>query len=348
MNPLSAIFGAGVAVRNALYDRGILKARRLACPVISVGNISVGGSGKTPFVIALGRLLKERGIEFDVLSRGYRRRESGAAIVDPNGSPEQFGDEPLLIARKLHVPVIVGTSRYEAGLLAERQFASRLHLLDDGFQHRRLHRDFDIVMLPTSDMHDTLLPVGRLREPVSALRRADAVVTSLDVTEPVGRASFVRDHMDSLDTVERVMEFEERMEGASADPFVVVAAELWRVRRKVHLQEAPDRAIAFCGIARPVQFFAEVHDLGVEIVETVAFSDHHRYTEKDIAQLIDLKSRLAAGGFLTTEKDLINLGSLAARLQPLHTAELVLSLEDPTFALSTLFGTLERRSGCRF
>jgi tetraacyldisaccharide 4'-kinase len=144
------------------------------------------------------------------------------------------------------------------------------------------------------------------------------------------------------------MEFEDRMEETSAGPLALQAAELWRVRRKLHLQEAPTRAVAFCGIARPSQFFAGLDDLGVEIVETVRFSDHHRYTEKDIAQLIDLKSHFAAGGFLTTEKDLINLGSLAARLQPLHTAELVLSLEDPSFALSTLFATLERRSGCRF
>ena len=316
MNPLSAIFGACVAVRNALYDRGILKARRLECPVISVGNISVGGSGKTPFVIALGRLLKERGIEFDVLSRGYRRRGAGVAIVDPNGSPDQFGDEPLLIARKLHVPVIVGTSRYEAGLLAERQFASRLHLLDDGFQHRGLHRDFDIVMLPASDMEDRLLPGGRLREPRSALRRADALVVTgqLAVQKNV------------------------------AAPKNVV----WRARRQMSIAGIEGKAIAFCGIARPEQFFSGLCDLGIEIAEKVSFPDHHRYTEEDTARLLELKTRAGAKILITTEKDLINLGSLAGSLEPLQAAEVVLSLEDPTFALSTLFGTLERRSGCRF
>jgi tetraacyldisaccharide 4'-kinase len=310
MNPLSAIFGAGVAVRNALYDRGILKARRLECPVISVGNISVGGSGKTPFVIALGRRLKERGIEFDVLSRGYRRRGVGVAIVDPNGSPEQFGDEPLLIARKLQVPVIVGVSRYEAGLLAERQFAHRLHLLDDGFQHRALHRDFDIVMLPASDMEGTLLPSGRLREPVSALRRADALVPMGEVAAPKNM--------------------------------------VWRVRRQMIVAGIEGKAIAFCGIARPEQFFSGLSDLGIEIVEKVSFSDHHRYTGKDIARLLEFKTRAGARSLITTEKDLINLGPLAGSLEPLQAAEVVLSLEDPTFALSTLFGTLERRSGCRF
>jgi len=316
MNPLSAIFGAGVAVRNALYDRGILKARRLACPVISVGNISVGGSGKTPFVIALGRLLNERGIEFDVLSRGYRRHGAGVAVVDPNGSPEQFGDEPLLIAKKLHVPVIVGTSRYEAGLLAERQFASRLHLLDDGFQHRGLHRDFDIVMLPASDMEDTLLPGGRLREPRSALRRADALVV-----------------MGQLAVQKNV-----------AAPKNVV----WRVRRQMIVAGIEGKPIAFCGIARPEQFFSGLSDLGIDIAQRVFFPDHHRYTEKDTARLLEVKARARAKILITTEKDLINLGSLAGSLEPLQAAEIVLSLEDPIFALSTLFGTLERRSGCRF
>jgi tetraacyldisaccharide 4'-kinase len=310
MNPLSAIFGAGVAFRNALYDRGVFKVKRLSRPVVSVGNISVGGSGKTPFVIALGRMLKERGIGFDVLSRGYGRRGSGVAVVDPNGSPDQFGDEPLLIARKLQVPVIVGTSRYQAGLLAEKQFASRLHLLDDGFQHRRLHRDFDIVMLGASDMEDTLLPAGRLREPVSALRRADALATLGQVAGEKNVA--------------------------------------WRARRQMVVAGIEGKVIAFCGIARPEQFFSGLRDLGVQIAETVSFPDHHRYTEKDIARLLQLKARAGAKSLITTEKDLINLGSLAGRLEPTQAAQVVLSLEDPNFALSTLFATLERRSGCRF
>src|SRR5262245_5282643 len=113
MNPLSAIFGAGIAFRNALYDRGIFHVRKLARPVVSIGNISVGGSGKTPFVIALGQLLKQHGVAFDVLSRGYGRNSMEIAVVDPNGLPAQFGDEPLLIAQKLQVPVIVGADRYQ-------------------------------------------------------------------------------------------------------------------------------------------------------------------------------------------------------------------------------------------
>ena len=184
MNPLSALYGASVKARNDLYDRGALKIRRMPGPVVSIGNLTVGGSGKTPFLITLGELLKARGIGFDVLSRGYGRATKGVGLVDPEGSPRDFGDEPLLIARKLQVPVIVGEDRYAAGQFAEEKFGPQLHLLDDGFQHRRLARDFDIVLITPTDAGDSLLPTGRLREPLSSLSRADAVVLTNDGVEP--------------------------------------------------------------------------------------------------------------------------------------------------------------------
>ena len=121
MNPLSSLFGLGVRARNALYDRGIARAQRLSGPVVSIGNLSVGGSGKTPFVLLLGELLKARGIKFDILSRGYGRKTRGVALVDPAGSARDFGDEPLLMARRLKVPVIVGEDRYAAGVFAENK-----------------------------------------------------------------------------------------------------------------------------------------------------------------------------------------------------------------------------------
>src|SRR6202142_3520575 len=218
---LSPIFGAGVRVRNALYDRGVLPARRLRGPVVSVGNLSVGGSGKTPFVLLLGELLKARGVNFDVLSRGYGRKSKGVLLVDPAGLPQEFGDEPLLIARKLQVPVIVGEDRCEAGRFAESRFGAQLHLLDDGFQHRALARDFDIVLVTPEDANDRLLPGGRLREPLSALRRADAVVLA---------------------------------SGASAEAVPVEGKLVWRVRRGIVPQNVPPGPVVFCGIARPQSF----------------------------------------------------------------------------------------------
>jgi tetraacyldisaccharide 4'-kinase len=310
MNPLSAIFGVGVAMRNALYDRGVLTIRKLTRPVVSVGNISVGGSGKTPFVIALGELLKQRGIAFDVLSRGYGRDSSDVAVVDPQGAPERFGDEPLLIARKLEVPVVVGADRYQAGLMAEAKFDVQLHLLDDGFQHRKLHRDFDIVILRAADIRDTLLPVGRLREPVSSGRRADALAT--------------------------------------LDHIVASSKPIWAGQRQITLASNPGTTIAFCGIARPDQFFFELKRSGARLKDIVSFPDHHRYSEKDVNRLLRLKAGHNADGFVTTEKDLINLGTLAGRLSSLQVVPLKVALLYPGDALSTMLSTLEQRCGCRF
>jgi tetraacyldisaccharide 4'-kinase len=317
MRTVSQLFAAGVALRNGLYDRGIFKTRRLARPVVSVGNLSVGGSGKTPFVIALSELLKRRGISFDVLSRGYGRKSQGVAVVDRDGMPKDFGDEPLLIARNLQAPVIVGADRYQAGLVAERRFDSKLHLLDDGFQHRRLHRDFDIVMLPAADLADTLLPLGRLREPISSLRRADAVVFSGE--------------LENEDAVGRWMRAPEN---------------LWRAQRVLEAPSIQGSAVAFCGIARPAQFFEALRSKGSELVSTISFPDHHRYSERDIARLQREKAARGASCFVTTEKDAINLGSLAERLQPLHAARLRLELHSQS-VIETIVSTLEERCGCR-
>jgi tetraacyldisaccharide 4'-kinase len=312
MNPLSAIFRTGVALRNSLYDRGAFKAHKLARPVVSIGNISVGGSGKTPLVIALGGILKQHGIAFDVLSRGYGRSSTEIAVVDPKGPPEQFGDEPLLIARKLQVPVIVGADRYQAGLLAEKLFSSKLHLLDDGFQHRRLHRDFDIVLLPAEDQNGILLPFGRLREPITALQRADAVVLPDLPKGPL--------------QVKRV----------------------WRAHRQIEFPGAGGKLIAFCGIGRPGQFFEALKGVQLEIAGRIAFRDHHHYGQRDIDRMLELKKMAGADGFVTTEKDAVNLGSLSQQLGPLRIAGLRIDLESPEQVMTEMLITLERRSGCRF
>jgi tetraacyldisaccharide 4'-kinase len=314
MNPLSGIFGGAVGIRNSLYDRKWLTVYKLAKPVVSVGNISVGGSGKTPFVIALGELLKERGITFDILSRGYGRGSKTVVVVDPKGTAHDFGDEPLLMARKLEVPVVVGADRYQAGLLAEKKFSSQLHLLDDGFQHRRLHRDCDIVMLPETDLHDTLLPEGRLREPQASLDRADVLVVDPGVNIP------------------------ERFAGK----------QIWKVSRRLDLPATSGRALAFCGIARPHQFFAQLRSLPVELVETHAFADHHRYSSSDIQLLSGKKKQSQAEYFITTEKDDVNLGTLADQLGSVRIARLKTTLENPDTAMLCLISTLEHRCGCRF
>ncbi|HME32956.1 MAG TPA: tetraacyldisaccharide 4'-kinase, partial [Terriglobales bacterium] len=225
MNPLSALYGAAVRVRNELYDRGLITVQRLQGPVVSIGNLTVGGSGKTPFLILLGELLKQRGVSFDVLSRGYRRQTQGVAIIDPSGSARDFGDEPLLMARQLGVHVVVGEDRHEAGEMAEASFGPQLHLLDDGFQHRQLARDFDIVLVTPTDTQDSLLPAGRLREPIASLARADAIVLT---------------------------------NNTSADGLRLQNQLVWRVRRDIDPPETLNPCFAFCGIARPENFFAQL------------------------------------------------------------------------------------------
>jgi len=308
LNPFSALYGLLVAGKNRLYDAGIRKARKLRGPVISVGNLSVGGSGKTPFVILLGELLQQRGIPFDVLSRGYGRQSNGVLEVDPNGSPNQFGDEPLLIARRLNCSVVVGESRYQAGLYSEKKYGPRMHILDDGFQHRALLRDFDIVLLTAEDIHDRLLPSGRLREPFSSLNRADAIVTATDMN----------------------------FTPSTTTP-------IWRIRRSLELPDPPLRPIVFCGIARPQQFIAQLRAMGVEPVATKFYADHHPYTSADTSELAALRRQTGATGFITTEKDQINLGPLIDLLSPIAIARVQMQLDDPADALNTIF----RRTGDR-
>jgi tetraacyldisaccharide 4'-kinase len=286
VNPMSALYGAGVGLRNRLYDRGNLSTQRLQGPVISIGSISAGGAGKTPFLIMLGSLLKDRGVAFDVLSRGYRRKTKGVRLVDPSGTAEEFGDEPVLIARGLGVPVIVGEDRFAAGKFAEEEFGPKAHLLDDGFQHRRLGRDFDIVLVTERDLHDTLLPAGRLREPLSSLSRASALVLMDDT----------------------------RAEGIQVRPGQVV----WRVTRNIVPPETDEPCFAFCGIARPENFFTALGVAGVKVTGTRAFRDHHSYTAQDVEALYRQGQQSGATAFLTTGKDAVNLGQFVERLRPLH------------------------------
>ena len=314
MNVFSSIFGAGVRVRNALYDRGMVRARELRGQVISVGNLSVGGSGKTPFVMLLGEMLKSRGVPFDILSRGYGRSKRGIAKVDPEGSSQEYGDEPLLLARRLGVPVIVGEDRHQAGRFAEESFGPRLHLLDDGFQHRRLARDFDIVLVTPEDTRDRLLPAGRLREPLTSLSRADAVVLT---------------------------------SGASPDSFPSYGNLVWRVRRGISLTSVSTRPVVFCGIARPQAFLLQLRTAGVEPVAQAFFRDHHAYTQRDIEDLLKLRQQSEAESFVTTEKDAINLGGYLPTLQPLTVIPVKMELVDAANAMDTMLRMISERRARR-
>lgn len=309
---LTPVYAAAVGAKNAAYDRGWRHPRHLKWPVVSVGNISVGGSGKTPLVIRLAELLSAENISVDVLSRGYGRGDvDSVERVNAEGDAARFGDEPLLIARTAKIPVYVGADRYEAGLLAERD--SRLpaiHLLDDGFQHRRLARALDIVVLHASDLEQRLLPAGRLREPVDSLERASIVV---------------------LRAEDRELEAELRRRG--------IRAPIWIQHRRLDV-EPVTRAVAFCGIAWPDGFFAALRAQNVELIATHVLRDHQAYSDSEIGRLIAMARSDDAQCFVTTEKDAVRLSekqrAQLEKIAPLRIARLEVSLEDEAAVVSRL------------
>jgi tetraacyldisaccharide 4'-kinase len=314
--PLVPLYWIGVAVKNLLYERGVLKAKRLARPVISVGSLSAGGAGKTPVVIALARLCEQHHRRVDGLSRGYGRRSAGEEQVEFNyfASAARFGDEPVEMMRAgLHV--FVGGDRYRAGALAEATHEAYGHLLDDGFQHRRLARDLEIVLLTSKDVDDFLLPAGDLREPLSSLGRADVVV--LREEEAEGLRSVVRAHS---------------------------SAEIWVIRRELVFEEEFARPFVFCGIARPQGFLAMVREAGYTPAGTMLFADHHAYTEADLDRIVENARAVEADGIYLTEKDAVKLPKeWVQRLQmvgPVHAPYLRVSLMDTKAAMTRLLGVL--------
>jgi tetraacyldisaccharide 4'-kinase len=321
--PFAPAYRAGLMMRELRLRTGLEPVRGLRSPVISIGNLSTGGAGKTPLTIALAKALQQRGLRVDVLSRGYGRRDRRPARVDPQGTAEEFGDEPLLIARETGAPVYVAAQRYEAGLLAEAEDAAAgskdrqplLHLLDDGFQHRQLARDIDILLMNHADWRDRLLPAGNLREPRSAIRRATIVAIPAD--EP---------------------ELETELKAWGWD------GPVWRLHRTMDVPAIDGPAIAFCGIARPNQLFAGLEAAGLRLAQSIAFSDHRQYKTADLQRLIATARKAGATAFITTDKDFIRLGSLVSVLQdsmPLKTAHLRIEIEEKAAALDALSSHLK-------
>jgi tetraacyldisaccharide 4'-kinase len=296
--------------------------RRLRFPVVSIGNLSTGGAGKTPLAIALAQALSARGLRVDVLSRGYGRQSKLAARVHPDGSAEDFGDEPLLIARETGVPVYVSAQRYDAGVLAETEALTGggqgVHLLDDGFQHRQLARDVDILQLNQNDWQDGLLPAGNLREPLEAIHRAD--VLAIPANEPELEAAL---HLWGWN------------------------GPVWRLHRTMEIPAVSGPVAAFCGIARPEQFFARLEDAGLEVALRLAFLDHFTYTQRILEKLMDDARQKKVTAIITTEKDLVRLGNLVSifpQSMPLTTARLSIKIENQAEAIDWLVDRVRQGS----
>ena len=373
--PLNPLYRLGLAFRELSL---LGPARRLRHPVISIGNLSTGGAGKTPLTIALARALQRRGVKVDILSRGYGREGYQAARVDEHGSAEFFGDEPLLMALATGVPVYVAAQRYDAGLLAEAQEEAQteaaraapaepspaalqtpqadqperaltapeqeleaepalpdsldpddappqeftvpaprlVHLLDDGFQHRQLARDVNILLLNSQDWHDWLLPAGNLREPLDAARRASVI--AIPANEP---------------------------ELEVALHYWGWTGPVWRLHRIMEVPPIEGPVAAFCGIARPEQFFEGLRDAGMQIASRFAFPDHFAYTRPALDELLANARAAGATTLITTEKDFVRMGKLIALFpesMPLATARLRIKIEEQAEAINWLIERLDQ------
>ncbi len=331
--PLAPLYSAALEVKKIFFQWGWLKKNKLDSPVISIGSLSAGGAGKTPMVLMLARALRHRGYAVRILTRGYKRSSSVTTRVEPFDDAAWHGDEPVLLAQRSGVPVYEGADRYLAGVMAEQNEPSEkmvVHLLDDGFQHRQLVRDIDIVLLTKVDVEDTLLPAGNLREPLSTLTQADIVVLR-------------EEEADSLRKVVAAVN------DSRQQPVV------WIIRRTLSLGEGgevalPSRPFAFCGIARPEGFIAMLSGQGYQPMDTMIFPDHHAYTEDDIHRLLQEARRVEANGFVTTEKDAVKLTPILRdhleTLGPVVVARLSVDLIDEVESLTQLIsmvGRLDRR-----
>jgi tetraacyldisaccharide 4'-kinase len=403
--PLNPLYRLALAFRELSL---LGPARRLRYPVISIGNLSTGGSGKTPLVIALAWALERRGVKVDILSRGYGREGGMVARVDEEGSAEEFGDEPLLMARETGAPVYVALRRYDAGWMAEAeeeaaQAAARaeqqeqarlateeatgeqavapgsamvlvplelvvcppqgappgaagqggaaqqsallaeaaspealpadhlsaeevspeeplpplVHLLDDGFQHRELARDVDILLLNQQDWQDWLLPAGNLREPMEAARRASVI--AIPANEP------------ELEVALQLWGWQK---------------PIWLLHRSMEIPAVTGPVAAFCGIARPEQFFAGIEAAGLQIASRFAFPDHFPYTRAALEELVANAQDAGAHTLLTTEKDLVRMGrltSLISKSMPLAAVRLRIKIEHQSEAINWLIKQVNSR-----
>ena len=313
--PLSWLYRLIVSGRNRLYAVGVFKARRLPCRVISVGNITVGGTGKTPTVIAIAKHLQRENVRVAILLRGYKRASREQVTIVSDGERvcatlKESGDEAYMLAKHLNgIPIIVGRHRYQAGRVALERFGVDVLLLDDGFQHRRLARDVDILTVPVGGgsvgsvegrCGAKLLPAGTLREPFTALRRAGVILLT---------------HTDAVDMLQDAKAaFQQLAPNALILETVHQPVRLYPLVPKPSLEEtaflhtaekalAGKRILAVCGIGDPDAFVATLRHYSPERVELLAFPDHHVYTEVDMAAIDTAFQTSRADLIVTTQKD---------------------------------------------
>jgi tetraacyldisaccharide 4'-kinase len=320
--PLSLLYGAIVWFRVWLYAKGVLKQKRLKAPVVSVGNLTVGGTGKTPMVIWIAERLISEGKRVAILTRGYR----GA-----NGTSDEI--ELMKFRLQGRVAFGVGKDRFMEGQRIESQQPVDVFLLDDGFQHLQLARDLDILLMDASRglAGESLLPAGRLREPLSAMSRANILVFTRTENMP-----------GTVDAIQKLNQY----------PVFAAATQLVGFRRlggDVTLLSASEIGagpfFAFCGLGNPDAFFRDLRDWGLTVCGQLSFPDHHCYTEEDILQIHLGAKRAGANAFVTTEKDEQNLGGVGFKNAPVYVSVIDLVVSPEADFKNALDQTLQARTG---
>ena len=333
-----------VRLRVAAYETDYLEQKRLDATVISVGNLTLGGAGKTPMVEHIARYLSSEGHSVAVLTRGYARQSSGMRVlndpagdgVQPGVSYREFGDEPLMLARSLPgIPIVVNKRRFEAGRLAETRFGSEVLVLDDAYQHLALSRDLNILLIDATDPLGgfEMVPFGRLREPLYGIKRADAViVTRADRPFDQGQTqSIIRYYcgdevpvMYFYSTISRLRHL------ATGEIYDAGHFAGWNV------------AVA-CGIGNPEAFADDILQAGINIVSESFFADHHAFAQHDLDRITHEAEEAGAHAIVTTEKDAVRLEGLKHGEIPLYAAQLDLQSDDEVRLKSLLLRTVSVR-----
>lgn len=319
---LSTIYGRAMDVRNGLYDKGVFETHDLGARTISVGNITTGGTGKTPLVAFVANILAESGETVCILTRGYGRKDAMRRVLVSDGNEvladvSIAGDEPFELAQKLlgKSIVIADADRVDAAEWARRRFGVTAFVLDDGFQHRKAKRDLDIVCIDAtrpdgqrqagSLRSGRMLPAGRLREPVHNLDRADVVIiTRADLVDDT---SNLRSELSDLK----------------------LEATIFTARNKiVNVDEfRGERVFAFCGLGNPEGFYEQIRRERIDIAETMTFPDHYQYTQKDIDEVEAEAQARGAGVLVTSAKDEVKLSDLKFEM-PRHVVRIEIEIDD--------------------
>lgn len=322
-SPLSCFYLLAVNIRNWLYDQKILKEVKLACPVISVGNITVGGTGKTPCVIMLAQLLQRNGYKPAVISRGYGGRSVQPVNIVADGQKilldsEVAGDEPFLIARALqNVPVITGVERRRTGRVAIDQFGADVLICDDAMQHRQIFRDINLVLFDSRDLkiRKNVLPRGKFREPMSQLKRADAILlTRVDEADPSEQAIAELVQDENIPVFRSIHQPQDMIRGD--------------LREKIQMSSLAGKKIcAFCGIAKPVSFKRILLAARATILAFNVFPDHHRFAANELEQIKEGFIKSGADYLVTTEKDAMRFQNLPEFLKEIFILRIEMKIQ---------------------